>query len=233
MARAPAGGQHCDRSGRQARIRSRSSGWRAHGWSRLEPTSRLQGTRPVVGGVKLSPRPPPQDHHRGGRTRLPPRGPLVCPSQADFPGSRGRRAVTRRPPCRLPQGAEGRPELLREQLGLFPGGEVAASVEPVVVDEVVRVGALGPAPGSLVQLVGEHADGERYGDGLGIEEARVVLPIEASRGDPGVGQPIEGDVVEEVVSREAVECPLQDLGDQAGLTGPVAVVEHEGREIDR
>src|SRR5687768_1508682 len=58
------GGQHCDRSGRQARIRSRSSGWRAHGWPRLEPTGRLQGTRPVVGGVRLSPRPPPEDHHR-------------------------------------------------------------------------------------------------------------------------------------------------------------------------
>ena len=71
------------------------------------------------------------------------------------------------------------------------------------------------------------------GDGLGVEEVGLVLPIEASRGDPGVGQPVQGDVVEEVVSGEvALQTSLEDLLDQAGLTGPVAVVEHEGREID-
>src|SRR6266545_2234422 len=117
------------------------------------------------------------------------------------------------------QGPERGPDLLGEQLGLLPGGEVAASVEPVVVDEVVRVRALGPAPRRLVQLVGEHANGERYGDGLGIKEVRLVLPIQASRGHPRVGQPVQRDVVQEVVSREvALQRPLQDLGDQAGLT---------------
>ena len=53
------GGQHCDRSGRQAHSRSRSSGWHAHGWPRLEPTGRVQGTRPVVGGSGSR-----RDHHR-------------------------------------------------------------------------------------------------------------------------------------------------------------------------
>jgi hypothetical protein len=54
----------------------------------------------------------------------------------------------------LPQWSEGGAEFLGEELGLFPGGEVAASVEPVVGDEVVGVGAFGPAAGGLVQLVG-------------------------------------------------------------------------------
>jgi hypothetical protein len=36
----------------------------------------------------------------------------------------------------------------------------------VVVDEAVGVGAFGPAAGGLVQLVGEHADGEPVAAGL-------------------------------------------------------------------
>jgi len=46
---------------------------------------------------------------------------------------------------------------------------VAAPVELVVVDEVVGVGALGPALRGLVELVGEDADGERDRDGLGVD----------------------------------------------------------------
>jgi hypothetical protein len=75
------GGQPGDRSGRQAPIRSPSSGWRAQGWPRPEPTGRLQATRPVGGGVRLSPRPPPQDHHSGGRTRRPPQEPPASRSR--------------------------------------------------------------------------------------------------------------------------------------------------------
>jgi hypothetical protein len=48
----------------------------------------------------------------------------------------------------LPKCPEGGSEFLGEELGLFPGGEVAASVELVVVDEVVGVGAFGPAAGA-------------------------------------------------------------------------------------
>ena len=102
----------------------------------------------------------------------------------------------------LAQRSERCAELLAEELGLFPSGEVAASVEPVVVDEVVRIGALGPAARGLVELVGEDADGERDRDVLGVEEVRLVLPVQASRGDPGVGRPVERDVVQEIVSRE-------------------------------
>ena len=46
----------------------------------------------------------------------------------------------------------------------------------------------------------------------------------------------ERDVVEDVVAREVarlLQTPLEDLLNQAGLTDPVAVVEHERREIDR
>src|ERR1700761_2034464 len=56
------------------------------------------------------------------------------------------------------QGAERGAQFRGEQGGLFPGGEVPAPVDLVVVDEVGGVGAFGPAARGLVQLVGEDAD---------------------------------------------------------------------------
>src|SRR5450631_1422082 len=133
----------------------------------------------------------------------------------------------------LPERSERRSDLFGEQLGFFPGGEVAASVKLVVMDEVVGIRALCPAPRGLVELVGKDADGERDGDVLGVEEVGLVLPIQASGGDPGVRQPVERDVVEEVVSREvALVGPLKDLFHEPGLAGAVAVVKHERRQID-
>src|SRR6266516_8106051 len=89
----------------------------------------------------------------------------------------------------LAQRLERRAQLGGEQVGLFPGGEVAASVELAVVDEVLGIRALGPAPRGLIELVGEDAYGKRDRDGLGVEEVRLVLPVQASRGNPGVRQP--------------------------------------------
>jgi hypothetical protein len=117
---------------------------------------------------------------------------------------------------------------------LFPSGEVAASVEPVVVDEVVGIRALGPAARGPVQLVGEDADGVRDRDGLGIEEVRLLLPVQTSRGDPRVGQPVQRDVVQDVISRQgAVQGYAQGLFDEPGLAGAVAVVQHERRQVGR
>jgi hypothetical protein len=53
-------------------------------------------------------------------------------------------------------------------VGLFPGGEVAASVKPVVVEEIVRIRALRPASRGLVELVGEDADRDRDRDVLWV-----------------------------------------------------------------
>jgi hypothetical protein len=92
---------------------------------------------------------------------------------------------------------------------------VAAPVEPVVVDEVVGVGALGPAARCLVELVGEDANGVRDRDGLGVEEVRLVLPVQASAGNPGVDQPVQGDVVEEVIAGQvALQGSLKDAPDR-------------------
>ena len=78
---------------------------------------------------------------------------------------------------------------------------MAASVELVVVDEVVGIRPLGPASRGLVELVREDADGEWDRDGLRVEEVSLVLPVEASRRNAGVGQPVDREVVEDVVAR--------------------------------
>ena len=103
---------------------------------------------------------------------------------------------------------------------------MAAAIEPVVMDEVVGIRALCPAPRGLIELIGEDADRERDGNVFGVEKGRLVLPVETRRRDPGVGQPVERDVVEDVVSGEiAGEASLQDLGDEPGLAGSVAILQ--------
>jgi hypothetical protein len=54
----------------------------------------------------------------------------------------------------------------------LPGGEVVALVDLVVVDEV-GVGTLGPAAGSLVELVGETVTEGRESGALDVEKLRV------------------------------------------------------------
>jgi len=70
--------------------------------------------------------------------------------------------VTVKPECGLwlAQRRERRPDLGREQFGLFPGGEVAAPGGLVEVDEV-GVDLLGPAARGLEDLAGEDGEADR------------------------------------------------------------------------
>src|SRR5262245_11328656 len=136
---------------------------------------------------------------------------------------------TTRPPSA--QRAECRSQLAREEIRLLPRGEVVAPVDFVEVDEV-RVGLLGPASRSLVELAGEDADGGRDRRALHVEEAEGVLEVETARRDPGVRHPGHRDVVEDLVRREvanrvAVE-PGRDVLEAEGI-----VVEHPGGERRR
>src|SRR6478736_6550620 len=79
------------------------------------------------------------------------------PSPGRRVDERGRHGGRRVLVSGLAQGLERLPDLLGEQLRLFPGGEVAAPGGLVEVNEV-GVDLLGPAARSLVDLPGE--DGE-------------------------------------------------------------------------
>ena len=77
--------------------------------------------------------------------------------------------VTVKPECGLwsAQWFECRPDLLREQFGFFPGGEVAALGGLLEVDEV-GVDLLGPAAWGLDDLTGEDGKADRELDVGGL-----------------------------------------------------------------
>jgi hypothetical protein len=133
------------------------------------------------------------------------------------------------------QRPEPRPELGGEELRLLPGREVTALVHLVVVDEP-GIRPLGPAPGRLVLFAGEYAHGDRDGNAFGVEKAALVFPIETRRGDARVRQPVERDVVQDLVPRQfagGARRPVQGRGDRGGrLAIRVIVVEKPGGEAD-
>src|SRR5918994_477084 len=124
----------------------------------------------------------------------------------------------------LPDGPRStqRPErgadLLTEELRLLPGGEVAALVDLVVIDEV-GICLLCPTPRRLILLARKDAHSHRNGDALGVEKATLVFPVETRRRDPRVRQPIQRDVVEDLVTRQfarRTRRPVQSRGDRRG-----------------
>src|SRR5258706_11876789 len=88
-----------------------------------------------------------------------------------------------------------------------------------------------PTPRSLVELVWKGAHGNRHGDALGGEERKFVFPVQTSRRDSRGRQPVEGDVVEDVVSRKALSLAVKDPCDKR-VTARV-VVKYPGGEADR
>src|SRR5215203_278746 len=129
----------------------------------------------------------------------------------------------------LAQRSQASANLFHEQLRLLPGREVPAFVELVVMDEV-GIGLLCPTPRHLIEIARKDAYRYRDGDALRVEEAVLVFPIETSRRDPRVRQPVVGDVVEDVVSCKALGLSVEDARDQRQTSR--VVVEHPGGKAD-
>ena len=107
-------------------------------------------------------------------------------------------------------------------------------VSLVVVDEFL-ICALRPTPRGLIVLTRKDADGSRDGDVGGVVKVDVTFPIEARRRNRRIRQPVEREVVEDVVAREvarrmSIDCtPERGRGDRRrGLAITVAVVKHPG-----
>src|SRR5215218_6919181 len=129
------------------------------------------------------------------------------------------------------QWLERRTDFLREQLRLLPGGEVSAPVDLVEVDEV-GVRQLRPATRCLVLLARKDRDGNWDFDALCVEEPAPVLPVEARRRDAGVRQPVERDVVEDLVTRQlpgGALGPLERGNDRGSRLAVGIVVVQEPR----
>src|SRR4051794_22425745 len=100
------------------------------------------------------------------------------------------------------------------------------------MDEIV-VGALGPTPRSLVDLLRENAYSSRNGDVVVVEEGALIFRIEPSAGYARVRQPGERDVVEDVVPGQvAVGLPIDKEFHDVPVAGHV-VVDHPGGKGNR
>src|SRR5882762_5986186 len=130
----------------------------------------------------------------------------------------------------LPERAERRPQVLGEERRLFPGREVPAFGELVVIDEFGKC-PLRPAPRGWIELVREDAHGNWDGDAFGIEiPFAPILPIETGARNCRVRQPGERDVVEDVVAREALRLPVKDARDER--IAARVVIKEIGRQTD-
>ena len=63
------------------------------------------------------------------------------------------------------------------------------------------------------------------------EESKLVFPVETSRGDRRVRQPVERDVVEDVIPCKALGFTVKDARDELVTAG--IMVEYPGRQADR
>src|SRR5215831_11418929 len=114
----------------------------------------------------------------------------------------------------LPQRPKRSAHLVHKQLRLLPGRKMRALGKAVVVDEL-GIRLLSPTLRRLVDLFGESAHSDRDLDASNIEEAagRKIMPgvpVEACRGYRGVCQPVERDVVKDVVPRQPFRLAVEN-----------------------
>src|SRR5262245_6980823 len=105
---------------------------------------------------------------------------------------------------------------------------MAALLGAAVMNEL-GVGPLRPAPRRLILLPRKDGHRHRDLDALDVEEAALVLPIKTGRGDRGVRQPVERDVVADIVARQlcrGARGAAQSSNDAGGgLTVTVIVIQ--------
>src|SRR5262245_61838248 len=88
-----------------------------------------------------------------------------------------------------------------------------------------------PTPRGRVKLIWKDADGDWDRDVFRDEKGKLVFPIQTSRRDRRVRQPVECDVVENVISRKPLGLTGKDARHEQ-LAGFV-VVEYPCRQADR
>src|SRR5262245_11658881 len=91
--------------------------------------------------------------------------------------------------------------------------------------------SLCPTPRGCIELIWKDAHGNRDGDVFRSEKVKLVFPIQTSRRDRRVRQPVERDVVEDVVSRKALSLSVKHACDER--VAARVVVEYPGGQTDR
>src|SRR5688572_23992883 len=133
---------------------------------------------------------------------------------------------------------ERRPDLLREESRLFPGGEVAAPVDLVEVREA-GVDRLNPAARGSPDLAGERREADRNRDRRRSRATRTgcgqnlsKLPVPPGGRGAGARQPVQRDVVDDALPGEIAHGLA--LYKRAGhlVVAVRVVVEHPGCQPD-
>ena len=117
----------------------------------------------------------------------------------------------------LTQRTEACSHILRERLRVLPRREVA-STRVILVVRQIWIGFFGPLSRDWGELIREVAHHDRDGDLLRIEEGKRAVrveafPVQVSGRYSGAGQPVEGDIVENVVSRQTFFGTIEDASD--------------------
>src|SRR5215471_13055782 len=92
------------------------------------------------------------------------------------------------------------------------------------------IGSFRPTPRGLIELVRKGAYRDRDGNPFGSKEGQLAFPIETSRRDRRIRQPIECDIVENVILRKAFTLTVKDACDECKTRG--VVVAHPGSKAD-
>ena len=121
---------------------------------------------------------------------------------------------------------------------MFPDREVAAFINLVVINQLV-IRALCPTPRVFIVFARKDGHRSRDGDVDGVVKADLIFPIETSGRNRGIGQPVERDIVEDVVACEVTRgvsidrAPEYGRGDRRRRLGiTVAVVKKLGCQAD-
>src|SRR5262245_7961768 len=92
------------------------------------------------------------------------------------------------------------------------------------------VGFFRPTPRDRADLVRKGAHGDGYGDPFPGKKAELGFPINARQRHRRIGQPVQRDVVEDVVSSKASGLSVEGARDEL-ITAHV-VVNEEGCQTD-
>ena len=115
--------------------------------------------------------------------------------------ARGATAGVKRSAC-VVHHVETAAELAHERVRLLERREVAPGCELIPIDELAEA-LFCPTSRRAEDLFGEDADAGREGDGIAVDLVEA-LPIEPRLRGPGIGQPVEHDVVDELVACQHV-----------------------------
>ena len=113
---------------------------------------------------------------------------------------------------------------------MLPGRKVSAFWEAVIVNKP-GIRFRGPALRCGVDLIRKDADANRDGNVFRGKEVELVFPLQTSRRNRGVREPIERDIVEDVVSRKPLRLSGKHACDKRLAAG--VVIEHPRGEADR